>query len=127
MVGMRFRAFAPLASGLGVAAAITAVVVSLGPAASTVHASSSDDRAAGAALYHERGCEHCHGADLAGTEKGPSLQKAGKKLHKDAIEHQIAAGGGGMPAFGDSLQPDEVKQLVEFLAAQKKAPKHSKS
>ncbi len=94
--------------------------MALGPGAPAVRASSADDRAAGAVLYHERGCTYCHGAELAGSEKGPSLQAVGKKLHQDAIEHQIVAGGGGMPAFGDSLKPDEVKQLVEFLAAQKK-------
>jgi hypothetical protein len=29
-----------------------------------------------------------------------------------------------MPAFGDVLQPDEVKDLVDFLHAKRKAPKN---
>jgi hypothetical protein len=28
-----------------------------------------------------------------------------------------------MPAFGDVLQPDEIKDLVDFLHAKRKAPK----
>jgi hypothetical protein len=29
-----------------------------------------------------------------------------------------------MPAYGKILQPDEIKWLVEFLHAKRKAPKH---
>lgn len=89
-----------------------------------VHAAGSsktDARAAGAVLFHEKGCEQCHGVDGIGVaDRGPDLSLVGKRLKKEAIEHQIHDGGGGMPAFGDILQPDEVQQLVEFLAAKKK-------
>jgi mono/diheme cytochrome c family protein len=30
-----------------------------------------------------------------------------------------------MPAFGDVLQPDEIKDLVDFLHAKRKAPKRT--
>jgi hypothetical protein len=30
-----------------------------------------------------------------------------------------------MPAFGDVLQPDEIKDLVDFLHAKRKAPKNT--
>ncbi len=86
-------------------------------------AAPADERAAGSTLFHERGCEHCHGVDGVGTDKGPSLVTVGKRLKKDAIERQIHDGGGGMPAFGDALQPDEIQQLVQYLSAKKKAPK----
>jgi mono/diheme cytochrome c family protein len=29
-----------------------------------------------------------------------------------------------MPAFGDVLEPDEIKDLVDFLHAKRKAPKN---
>jgi len=86
----------------------------------TAHASERENRALGATLFHERGCEHCHGVDAIGTDRGPDLRGAGRLLHKPDIEKQIREGGKEMPAFGDSLTPDEVQQLVAYLAAKKK-------
>ena len=85
----------------------------------TVHASSKSDREAGATLFHEKGCEHCHGANLAGTDKGPNLTGVGRHLKSAQIELQIHDGGNGMPPFGDVLAPDEVKNLVDFLRTQR--------
>ena len=106
------------------------------PAAATVHGGQDPVTAgtpaapstpvplrSGPVLFHESGCEHCHGANFAGTAKGPSLLTVGKRLKKEAVEHQIHDGGGEMPAFADALQPDEIQQLVQFLATKKKAPK----
>jgi len=89
-----------------------------------VHAYSGDSKKAGAALFHEKGCEHCHGANGRGGDLGPDLSTVGKRLNKEKIEHQIHNGGAAMPAFGDVLQPDEVKDLVDFLHAKRKAPKN---
>lgn len=86
-------------------------------------ASSKNDRAAGAELFKQNGCEHCHGADGVGTDKGPSLSTVGKRLHKDQIERQIQDGGKQMPAFKDVLSDDQTRELVEYLAHKKKAPK----
>lgn len=74
-------------------------------------------------LFHERGCEHCHGVDGRGGELGPDLSTVGRRWKKPQIEHQIHDGGGGMPAFADALQPDEITALVEFLHTKRKAPK----
>src|SRR3954468_17364934 len=82
-------------------------VVSLGDAPG-VSAASSDDRKQGAVLFHERGCEHCHGVDGIGTERGPDLSGAGRLLHKPDIERQIRDGGKEMPAFGDALSNEEL-------------------
>lgn len=80
--------------------------------------------ASGAALFHEKGCEHCHGVNFAGVpDKGPSLLTVGKRLKKDALAKQIHDGGQEMPAFGDALQDDEITALVDMLAKKKKAPK----
>ncbi len=89
----------------------------------TVHAYSNSRSQSGAALFHEKGCEHCHGVDGRGGELGPSLSAVGKRLSKAQIEHQIHDGGAAMPAFGDVLQPDEIKDLVEYLHSKRKAPK----
>ena len=99
------------------------VLLAFAPRSGTeVHASSNQDRVAGNALFHEKGCEHCHGADGLGTDRGPDLSSIGKQWKKPQIEKQIREGGNGMPPFGDVLQPDEVKHLVDFLASKKAKP-----
>ncbi len=90
---------------------------------SVVHAN-GDQKRLGATLFHERGCEHCHGPNGTGGELGPDLSTVGKEMQKPDIERRILKGGGGMPPFADALQPDEVAALVEYLHAKKKAPKH---
>ncbi|MGD0443404.1 MAG: cytochrome c [Edaphobacter sp.] len=88
-----------------------------------VQAYSSESKKSGAALFHEKGCEHCHGVNGQGGELGPDLSVVGKRLSKAQIEHQIHDGGAAMPAFSDVLQPDEITDLVDFLHAKRKAPK----
>jgi mono/diheme cytochrome c family protein len=90
---------------------------------STVHAYTNEDKTSGATLFHEKGCEHCHGVDGRGGELGPDLSTVGKRLNKQKLELQIHNGGSAMPAFGDVLQPNEIKALVDFLHAKRKAPK----
>jgi mono/diheme cytochrome c family protein len=92
---------------------------------SSVEASSKSDRAAGAALYRDKGCMHCHGRDATGTDQGPDLSTVGKRWNRQRIQQQILNGGGGMPPFAEALQPDEVKLLTDFLKAKRKAAKSS--
>jgi len=104
----------------------TAFVGLPAPSSRLVYASSPKPVELGAMLFHERGCEHCHGVDGRGGELGPDLSTIGKRWTKQQIAHQIHDGGGGMPAFGDVLQPDEITTLVEFLHTKRKAPKQQK-
>lgn len=97
------------------------------PATSLGYAGSDDGKQLGATLFHEKGCEHCHGVNGRGGDLGPDLSTVGKRLKKEQIEHQIHDGGAAMPAFGDVLQPDEIKALVDFLHAKRKAPKNAAS
>jgi mono/diheme cytochrome c family protein len=76
----------------------------------------------GATLFHEKGCEHCHGVGGIGTDKGPDLRGVGRKLHKDQIEHQIQQGGENMPPFADAFDPTELKTITDYLAKQKAKP-----
>jgi mono/diheme cytochrome c family protein len=82
---------------------------------------SRSDRAAGAQIFKDKGCEHCHGVNGVGTEKGPALTTIGKRMHKREIESQIRDGGKQMPPFGDMLSNDEMHKLVDYLAHNKKA------
>src|SRR5579875_3316372 len=85
-------------------------------------AASTADRDAGAQIFKDKGCEHCHGVDGAGTERGPALRTVGKQMHRDQIAEQIRQGGKQMPPFGDVLSEDEMRKLVDYLAHKKKAP-----
>ncbi len=79
----------------------------------------SDDAREGAALFAARGCTHCHGPQGNGTDSGPSLRELRKHVSAETMEHQIVYGGKEMPAFGDTLDPGQVKSLVAFLRAKK--------
>jgi mono/diheme cytochrome c family protein len=74
---------------------------------------------AGAVLFRDKGCAHCHGAGGAGGKKGPDLTGLRKdKLWTPAkIADQILNGGQKMPSFGDSVTDGEVAQLIAYLRA----------
>lgn len=83
---------------------------------------SKADEQAGAALYRDKGCAQCHGADLAGTKKGPPLAdiRDDKAWPPEKITKQIMDGGKKMPPFADSLTDQEIAQLVAYLRAKDK-------
>lgn len=103
--------------------AMSVLLIVAGLPGSHAIAASSGDRAAGAEIFKQNGCEHCHGADGVGTDKGPALTTVGKRLKKDQIEQQIRDGGKQMPPFKDVLNDDDTRKLVDYLAHMKKAPK----
>ena len=73
-------------------------------------------------LYAQN-CARCHGADgRAKTELGetfevPNIADARwQSKHSDAkITRKIIKGGGGMPAFGKKLSPQETASLVAYI------------
>lgn len=120
----RSRLIALCSAAATIAFASCVLLVSDGAIAGRqVQAFSKQTREAGAVTFRAKGCEHCHGVDGVGTDRGPDLSGIGKRWKKDHIEQQIREGGGGMPPFGDALQPDEVKALVDYLRAKRKTPK----
>lgn len=84
----------------------------------------ADQEKAGAALFRDKGCTYCHGADLKGTKKAPSLDeiRKDKDWTPEKMTNQILNGGQKMPPFADSLSDDEIAQLVAFLRAKKRPP-----
>lgn len=80
------------------------------------------DQQAGALLFRDKGCSHCHGVGGIGAKKGPSLTN----LRKDKlwtppkITNQILNGGQKMPPFSESLTDSEAAQLVAYLRAKHK-------
>jgi cytochrome c6 len=74
-----------------------------------------------AALYKTK-CAACHGADGKGetpigkTNKIRDLGSAEVQAQSDAdLTTLIANGKGKMPAYGKSLKPDQVKDLVAYI------------
>ena len=85
-------------------------------------AASSDadaDVQAGAVLYRDKGCGHCHGPAMEGTPKGPSMVdiRSDKEWPAEKMTDHILDGGKKMPPFRDSLTDDEIAQLIAFLRA----------
>lgn len=80
-------------------------------------ADSKSDEMAGAVLFRDKGCAHCHGAHGEGTLKAPALAdiRKNKMWTPEKITQQILNGGQKMPPFGDSLSDPEIAQIVAFL------------
>lgn len=75
----------------------------------------------GAATYKTK-CAACHGADGKGqttigkADKIRDLSSAEVQQQNDAdLTAIIATGKGKMPAYGKSLKPDQVKELVAHI------------
>jgi mono/diheme cytochrome c family protein len=79
--------------------------------------SSKNAEATGAALFRDKGCAYCHGANTQGTQKGPSLLHIRKAMNAGQISNQIKNGGQKMPSFEEALSPEEINQLVAYLRA----------
>lgn len=70
---------------------------------------------AGSAIYSDH-CAACHGDDLEGGV-GPALGPEGHAENHDDEEllSIIASGKADMPAFGDTLSPDEILSVIAHL------------
>ncbi len=78
--------------------------------------------APGAALYRQKACATCHGADGSGnTPVGKSLKARDlgseevQKQSDDELAATITNGRGKMPGFKSSLSADQVQQLVTYI------------
>lgn len=59
-------------------------------------------------------CASCHGTDGAGGGAGPSLQNP-QLTDAARVREQVVQGGGGMPAFGDQLNEQEISDVVAYV------------
>jgi len=80
----------------------------------------------GEALYKSK-CAGCHGADGKGQTavgKANNIRDLGsadvQAQTDDAIAGIIGNGKGKMPAYGKSLKPDQIKDLVTYIRTLKK-------
>jgi mono/diheme cytochrome c family protein len=85
-------------------------------------ASSRSQRARGAVVFSQSGCQHCHSIGNVGGHKGPDLSGVGRRKSKAALRQQIVYGSKAMPAFGDDLDRSELKDLIAYLHSCRKKP-----
>jgi mono/diheme cytochrome c family protein len=85
-------------------------------------ASSRSEKAHGAQVFSDTGCQHCHTIRGVGGHKGPDLSGVGRRKSNDEIREQIVKGSKVMPAFGDDLEPNEIKDLVAYLHSCRQKP-----
>ena len=74
----------------------------------------------GAKLFQDKTCLNCHLIAGHGGRRGPELTFVADKLTADNLTIRIVNGGVNMPAFGATLKPAEIEQLVAFLQTRKK-------
>jgi len=58
-------------------------------------------------------CARCHGATGEGG-RGKNLQGIGADPREDHVD-QVTNGGGGMPAWGSRLTPEQIQAVVDFV------------
>ncbi|MGI8968815.1 MAG: cytochrome b N-terminal domain-containing protein [Chloroflexota bacterium] len=69
----------------------------------------------GAILMDKYACLACHQINAVGGHRGPDLTYVGERIDYGQFIWRIAHGGGGMPAYGNILKPNQVQQLVLYL------------
>ena len=85
------------------------------PAATDEGGGTEGNAEAGAQLFADNGCGNCHTLEAAGTTgtTGPNLDEVQPSF--DAAVEQITNGGGVMPAFGDSLSDQQIRDLAAYV------------
>jgi len=89
---------------------------------SLAFASSRSQRAHGAQVFAATGCQHCHSIGNVGGHRGPDLSGVGRRKTKAELQHQIVYGDKVMPAFGDDLEPGDLKDLIAYLRSCRQKP-----
>ena len=75
------------------------------------------DATAGESVFASGGCGACHTLSAAGSSGtvGPNLDDS-QPSYELAVE-RVTLGQGGMPAFGDQLEPQQIADVSEFVSS----------
>lgn len=86
------------------------------PATTQTTGGEAGDAASGKEVYEAAGCGSCHTFEAAGSSGsiGPDLDDAAPSF--DAVVSQVTNGGGAMPAFGDELTAQEIRDVAAFVS-----------
>jgi len=74
----------------------------------------------GAHLFESKACLNCHLVQDHGGRRGPNLTYVADKLTKADMTIRIVNGGVNMPAYGATLKPEEINDLLAFLESRKR-------
>ena len=89
------------------------------PATTTTEdgASATGDAANGETIFASAGCGGCHTFEAAGSTGavGPNLDDISPSF--DEVVEQVTNGGGAMPAFGDQLSEQEIRDVAAFVTS----------
>ena len=85
------------------------------PEQPTAAETAQGDAEAGADVFASAGCGGCHTLEAAGSSgaTGPNLDELAPD--HDTVVRQVTNGGGGMPAFGDSLSDEQIQDVAAFV------------
>ncbi|WP_217914663.1 PQQ-binding-like beta-propeller repeat protein [Miltoncostaea marina] len=61
-------------------------------------------------------CSSCHGADGRGGNGGPDLSKLPNARVPERVAAKVRNGGNGMPAFRDTLTPNQINDVAAYVA-----------
>jgi len=70
---------------------------------------------AGAALFHERGCQYCHTAMDRGGRYGPNLTASVLEMPRATMSVRTLQGIGNMPGYAGILSPQELDAILDFI------------
>lgn len=60
-------------------------------------------------------CAGCHGPEGTGGNGGPDLTRIAKAGDVEQVIAQVTNGGGGMPPFGDQLDPTQIRDVAAYV------------
>jgi mono/diheme cytochrome c family protein len=80
-------------------------------------ANATGDAANGETVFASAGCGGCHTFEAAGSTGGvgPNLDDISPSF--DEVVEQVTNGGGAMPAFGDQLSEQEIRDVAAFVTS----------
>ncbi len=77
----------------------------------------------GERLFQEMKCIYCHKIGDIGGKSGPNLTEVQNRLTQQQLVIRITNGAEDMPAYGGSLNPEELAAIVVFLSKEDKTQK----
>ena len=86
-----------------------------GHAGETPTEPTSGDAAAGKAVWADN-CAGCHGLAGTGGNGGPSLADNPNAADQVKVQAQVTNGGGGMPAFKDTLTQQQINDVAAYVS-----------